>query len=717
MKPGHALRLRILVAGVVLFAACVGSAAWDSWRLHQQITAANDRELSNLANALAEDAARNLQSVDHLLRDTAAWYENAPDRLPPTIDAMLAMRAGAGTQVDTLTLVDADGRERYRSRDTGVPLGDVAERPYFRVQRERSVQAVFVNEPIQRPGGAVPGIVLSRRLVGADGRFDGVAVATVTIAQLQAAYAAIQLGEGSALLLTSGDGTLVVRQPRIVGIEGKFRFPELVALRKGAVIDRLTSPMDGRPKLVSAVAVGQASLILAVTRDEAEALKPWRDEVRSATVRTGMLATLIVLAIAGLLRQLRRAEEAEAERVRLEARLQQTRRLEALGTLAGGIAHDFNNILGAILGFGEMAQARAEPGSALRRYVDQMMQSGQRARLLVRKILDFSRSGVAERVPVHLQGVVEEAVAMLMPSLPPGVRVATRLEAGDAAVVGDATELHQVAMNLCTNAVRAIHGQGEVSVALARRTLAAPRALQHGDLAAGDYACLAVADTGEGIPPEALARIFDPFFTTRKPGEGTGLGLSVVHGIVADLRGAIEVESRPGRGTTIEVWLPVAGEIARPLAPPAPAAPDELPAGQGQTVMVVDDERALVELAEELLAGLGYEPVGFDSAEAALRAFEADPARFDAVLTDEAMPGLRGREFAARLLARRPGLPVVLMSGNLSESEEREARAAGLRAVLRKPLALADLARALAMTAGEAGTGLRPVPVLQTRRQ
>jgi signal transduction histidine kinase len=696
MKPGRALRASILAVGAALIACFVGSAAWDSWRLNRQVVSGNDRELRNLANALAEELSRSLQSVDLLLGDTAVWYEGNAGRPPQAIEAVLAMRAGVGPQGVTLTIADAQGRERYRSHDSGAPLGEIGGQPYFGIQRAKSVPALFVNQTLLLRDAPEPGLVLSRRLNGPGGRFDGVIYATVTCAQLQAAYSAIDLGPGSALLLTSGDGTLVVRQPRIVGITGNSRIPELVGVRKGAAVDRFTSPMDGRIKLVSAAAVGRESLILAITRDEEEALRPWRDEVRSAIVRTGIISLLIALTIAGLLRQLRRAEQAEAGRARLEARLQQARRLEALGTLAGGIAHDFNNILGAILGFGEMAQARAEPGSALRRYVDQMMQSGARARLLVKKILDFSRAGVAERAPVHLQGVVEEVVAMLMPSLPAGVRIATRLEAGDAAVVGDPTELHQVAMNLCTNAVRAIAGEGEVGVSLSRRTLAAPRSLQQGDLAAGEHACLVVSDTGEGMDAAALARIFEPFFTTRKPGEGTGLGLSVVHGIVADLGGAIDVESAPGRGTRVTVWLPVAGEVGRPPAAPAVAAEASWPEGRGQTVMIVDDERALVDLAEELLAGLGYEPVGFDSAEAALRAFEADPGRFDAVLTDEAMPGLRGRELAARVLALRPGLPVLLMSGNLGDADERAALAAGLRAVLRKPLALRELAEGLA---------------------
>jgi CheY-like chemotaxis protein len=203
---------------------------------------------------------------------------------------------------------------------------------------------------------------------------------------------------------------------------------------------------------------------------------------------------------------------------------------------------------------------------------------------------------------------------------------------------------------------------------------------------------LVVADTGAGMPPEVLQRAFDPFFTTKKLGEGTGLGLSMVHGIVTDLGGAIDIESEPGHGTRVTVWLPVCGESEAPPARPDPA----WPRGNGQVVMVVDDERPLVELAEELLAELGYEPVGFDSSERALDAFLADPQRFDAGLTDEMLPGMAGSELAARVLALRPGLPVILASGNVGAALEQRAREAGVVALLRKPLGLQELAESLA---------------------
>src|ERR1700731_1375359 len=289
--------------------------------------------------------------------------------------------------------------------------------------------------------------------------------------------------------------------------------------------------------------------------------------------------------------QRKRAEEAqrvqEREREEMRRRLQQAAKLEALGRLAGGIAHDFNNILGAILGYGELAQLNLAEGGAVGRQVDQMMLAGERGKGLVDRILAFSRSGMGERVPVHVASVVEETLEMLTASLPPDVRLERQLDAADTAVVGDATQLHQVAMNLCTNAVHAMGRRGVLRVVLDRVGVAERRLLSHGTLSSGPYVRLSVADTGTGIPPAVLERMFDPFFTTKRVGDGTGLGLSLVHGIVADLGGAIDVATQVGAGTTFTIWLPAAGQMPRLLAEPA----GELPRGNGETVMIIDDKR------------------------------------------------------------------------------------------------------------------------------
>jgi PAS domain S-box-containing protein len=381
-------------------------------------------------------------------------------------------------------------------------------------------------------------------------------------------------------------------------------------------------------------------------------------------------------------------KNAEAEKERLEIQLRQSQKMEAMGTLAGGIAHDFNNILGAILGYGELAQKAAAEGSVVRRYVDNVMHAGGRAKALVERILAFSRSGVGERGPINVQAVIAETLELLAASLPRGASLTKRLEAGDAAIVGDATQLHQVAMNLCTNALQAMKDGGVLEVVLDRADVAQSRRLSHGNLAAGAYVRLCVSDTGSGIPPQVLQRMFDPFFTTKGVGEGTGLGLSLVHGIVADLGGAIDVRTTIGHGTTFTIWLPIAGEATAPL----PEVATNLPRGHGQTVMIVDDEKPLVALAEEILAELGYEPVGFSSSLVALEAFRLAPQRYDIVLTDETMPELVGTDLARELRLLRPAIPVVLMSGYSGAQLHERARAVGIREVLRKPLQSRDIA-------------------------
>jgi signal transduction histidine kinase/ActR/RegA family two-component response regulator len=389
-------------------------------------------------------------------------------------------------------------------------------------------------------------------------------------------------------------------------------------------------------------------------------------------------------------------KQAQLEKERLEAQLRQSQKMEAVGTLAGGIAHDFNNVLGAILGYGELAMQHSARNSALRRYLDNVMHAAERAKLLVERILSFSRSGLGDQVLVNVQSVVSETLELLAGSLPTGIRLETRLEAGDAAVIGDPTYLHQVTMNLCTNAVQAMERGGVLGVTVERMQSTQARTLARGSLVPGEYVRLTVMDTGAGIPPEAMERIFDPFFTTKNVGEGTGLGLSLVHGIVADLSGAIDVSSKAGEGTCFEIWLPVAGETAAASSEAAAA----LPRGNGETLMIVDDEPQLVELAEEVVARLGYEPVGFVSSTAALQAFLADPQRFDAVITDEMMPDLAGTELARQIRVLRPSIPILLMSGRAVPSVVDRATEVGVDEVMRKPLHRREIAESLARVLG-----------------
>jgi len=392
----------------------------------------------------------------------------------------------------------------------------------------------------------------------------------------------------------------------------------------------------------------------------------------------------------------RNAEQAqrdhEREREEMQRQLQQAAKMEAVGRLAGGIAHDFNNILGAILGYGELAQGNLAESDTARRQIDQVMHAGARGKELVDRILAFSRSDKGARVPLPVKSIVEETLELMGASMPAGIRLERRLHAQEWAVSGDATQLHQVVMNLCTNAAQAMGGSGVLTVALEQITSTERRMLSHGTLGTGNHVRLMVSDTGGGIPPAVLKRMFDPFFTTKRIGDGTGLGLALVQGIVADFGGTIDVATQLNVGTTVTIWFPAASQAPRFLTEQTGA----LPRGNGETVMIVDDEPALVALAEETLAALGYEPLGFCSSLAALQAFRAQPARFDLILTDEMMPDLTGTELAREILQLRPDSSIILMSGYGGPQLRVRAQAAGVLEVLRKPLVRRDIAEPVA---------------------
>lgn len=395
-------------------------------------------------------------------------------------------------------------------------------------------------------------------------------------------------------------------------------------------------------------------------------------------------------------------ELARAEHTRrLEVRLARAQRLESLGTLAGTVAHDFNNILAAVLGYTEMARQAASQGSAQARHLDQVLQAAQRGRGVIDRILTFSRGGARRHEVFAVQPVVEQVLGLLGATIDSSITVERDLERPDLCVRGDATALFEAVMNLCTNAVQALqdrpdaHGAGWLGVGLQEVQFCQEHWTSHGWLAPGAYARLTIRDNGAGMDAEALEHLFEPFFTTRGA-RGTGLGLAVVHGVADVFGGGVDVHSVVGEGSTFTLYLPQAPSGGAPAEPSAPAGCSEAPQGQGQAVLLVDDEPALVALAEELLASLGYEPVGVTDPARALAEVQADPQRFDLVITDEVMPGLQGTELARRVRELSPGLPVLLVSGYGGPQLAQRARDVGIARVLAKPLHIDELARAVA---------------------
>jgi PAS domain S-box-containing protein len=383
---------------------------------------------------------------------------------------------------------------------------------------------------------------------------------------------------------------------------------------------------------------------------------------------------------------------AEAERERLGQRLRQAEKMEAVGRLAGGIAHDFNNVLGGILAYGEMLFEEAPGDSPLKRYAQNVLTAANRGRELVEQILAYSRSQRGKRAPADIACVVAETLELVRGSLPANIRLDANAPQLPLVVVGDATQLHQVVMNLCSNAIQAMSDGGILRVALEAADLSVERALSHGALRPGRYVRLTIEDSGSGMDEATRSRIFEPFFTTKEIGRGTGLGLSLVYAIVTDLAGAIDVKSVLTQGSTFAIYLPLA-EIALAVAAEAEGP---LPRGNGERVLLVDDEAQLLAVTAEVLSRLGYEPVSFSDSHAALAAFEAAAGRFDVVVTDDLMPGLTGTELARVVRRRRPGLPVVLVSGYSGPLLTQQALAAGISELLTKPLQSREIATTLA---------------------
>jgi signal transduction histidine kinase len=378
------------------------------------------------------------------------------------------------------------------------------------------------------------------------------------------------------------------------------------------------------------------------------------------------------------------------ERARLEANLQQARRMETVGALASGIAHNFNNIVGAILGHTEMAEEQFAPDSQPARNLGEIRRAGERARDLVDQILAFGRRRDAQRRPVRMKGLIAETSSMLHVSLPSRIELAVR-EVPDAAVIsGQPGQLQQVILNLCNNAAQAMDQVGRVEIETEVHQITRAQSLTHGDLRRGSYVRIAVSDAGRGIDKMTLEHIFEPFFTTRLA--GSGLGLATVRDIVREHSGAMNVWSMPGVGSRFEVWLPC-------IAVAAPTPRDEvftLRLGNGETVLVVDDASERLLADEEKLAALGYEPVGFTRADDALAACRTMPNRFDALLVGHTAPAGSVFDLAAELHESVPDVPILLATASADEIGADALMAAGISEVVHRPLLSAELASALA---------------------
>ncbi len=669
--------IALAIATVITLAATLAL-----WHLRQDAVNGEVRELDLLSTALADEIDRGLQGVEEGFKAMRA--ELADGRLPltgPAAVRALRTRADLMPLVSILWLIDADGKPLAASDSVAPPESSLF-RPSL---TELTGDDMAVSRPYVDPHSDGMLVVLGVRSSASPAASGGWILGAVPEKALLGAFSVASANPDARMAVFRVDGARVAGSIVATPSLDEASIAERLAEFRGTRVQRFR---DGSERLVALQLLSRWGLAVVLTRDVDALLQAWH---QTAWLTASGLILLVTLAVASLFvvqrANWRRSEAQQA----LATQVARASKLEALGTLAGGVAHDFNNILAAIVGFTEMAQDAAPSGSDQARHLDRVLQAALRGKTLSERILTFSRGGARTSTVFLVEPVVEEVLALLTASLRPGIVLERRFEAPDAKLRGDPTQFFEAVVNLCTNALQAMPEGGVLGVALLRQRITSTKVLSHSQVNPGDYLTLIVTDQGTGIAPDVMERLFEPFFTTRA-GTGTGLGLAVVHGVVAEFGGVIDVQSSLGRGARFTLYIPESladvGAAAGSIA--------DLPTGAGQALMTIDDDPGLVSLTVEMLQGLGYLPVGFTDPGTALSKFLADPERFAAVVTDEVMPGLSGTQFAQALRDRGLMVPILLVSGYGGALLASRAASAGVTRMLTKPIQRAELACALA---------------------
>ena len=478
--------------------------------------------------------------------------------------------------------------------------------------------------------------------------------------------------EGLESIFHRGPYAIVISDYRMPGMDG---VTFLTRVREASP-DTVRMLLTGYADLQTAIdAVNQGNIFRLLT-------KPCPPDALANALAAGFDQYRLVIA---------ERERAEKEKASLEEQLRQAQKMQAIGTLAGGIAHDFNNILTAILGYAELAISDIAEDSRTQYNLQQSIKAAHRAKDLVQQILTFSRQGKQERKPLNINPIIKEVLKFLRASLPSTIEIRPDIEEDLGTIEADPTQVHQVLMNLCTNAAHAMGENGGVlGVSLSKWNVDAETSAAATGIEAGPYLRLRVSDTGHGMPPEIMERIFEPYFTTKEVGKGTGLGLAVVHGIVKSYGGEIRVSGEAGKGSTFDIYFPT---IDTPKEIAASFKRESPPAGGHERILFVDDEQTLVQLGQEMLKRLGYQVTIRTSSVEALELFRAKPDQFDLVITDMTMPNMMGDKLAIELMRIRPAIPIILCTGFSEYITKEKAQSIGIQELLLKPIVMTDLAR------------------------
>jgi len=490
----------------------------------------------------------------------------------------------------------------------------------------------------------------------------------------------------SGLLMTDARGNIVLVNREVERLFGYSREELLGRSVEMVIPDRFRSGHTGfRGGFMAAPkvrAMGAGRDLYALRKDRTEV--PVEIGLTPVATEEGMFVLASIVDITA-------RKKAENEQRHLEEELRQAQKLEAVGTLAGGIAHDFNNILFGITGYAELIAQGTRSPEAVAEDLAELMKAARRGKELVERILVFSRRQPSERRPLEIGPTVAEAAKLLRATLPSSIDLKVSIHAQAPQVLGDATSIHQILMNLGTNAAHAMPGGGVLEISVEPQYLRDHVVRSHPGLHEGWYAVLVVRDHGSGIDPAVRDRVFEPFFTTKPKGSGTGLGLSIVHTIMRTHEGVIDLDSGPGRGTTATCFFPALASAASSELP----GKEEAPQGQGERILLVEDEPTLARMSTRRLEALGYTVTSDTDAARALERFRARPRDFDLVISDYLMPRMVGLDFARAVHNIRPEVPIVLLTGFIEELPEETIRAAGVRRLISKPVTIQELGQAV----------------------
>ncbi|PWC89235.1 hypothetical protein TSO5_21930 [Azospirillum sp. TSO5] len=685
--------------------------------MHERELAGAERELTTLNLSLAEQTASATQSVDLVL--TTIIDQMKADGIATPADyvrrmggrdtyQMLRARISGLPQLDAVTMIAADGHLINFSRYYPIPPVNVSDRDYFAYLRDHDTDEPFISEPVRNRGNGSWTIYLARRISGPDGSFVGLVLGAIELSYFERIYKALQPDSDGSISLWRRDGILLARHPVLPDVGravGPRRFLQVLERARSGVY--LSPGLDDGARLVATRALADYPLVVNVTRKLDAVLSEWRIQAWTIGAAGAAGIAALLLSLWALARQFSAYEAAtwamDAARRAVEGReqaehaLRQSQKMEAIGQLTGGVAHDFNNLLQAIGINLHVIDSRTED-ERIAGPARLALQAVERGATLTQHLLAFSRRQQLRPVPVDVAALVERVSRLLARTLGQSVRIETELAPDLWPAMIDPTQLEMAVLNLALNARDAMPGGGTLWILAGNRSVGAGPVL---GMAAGDYVVLRVRDTGTGMPAEVQARAFEPFFTTKEVGRGTGLGLSMVHGLATQSGGGVELDSRQGLGTTVTLYLPRARQEADApsagvAASPAPEAEkaDAAGVGEGCAVLLVDDE----ELVRSATAGY-LEQAGFavrEAADAAAALSLLDHGfRPDVIVTDHMMPGMTGLEMARTLRARHDATPILMVTGYAEDLTSTAAAQEVELTVLSKPIEPSRLVRSI----------------------